>query len=87
MELVIGFGIPLGLLLIMCAVGGSIERAHLRSLEAREAALLYIVVTTMKTPVADASNETQPRLVCGTAVISSDYFKTWLFSLRNVFGG
>lgn len=87
MDLVIGFGIPLGLLLIMCAVGGSIERAHLRSLEAREAALLYIVVTTMKTSVADASNETQPRLVCGTAVISSDYFKTWLFSLRNVFGG
>ncbi|MGN0844226.1 MAG: YbjQ family protein [Kiritimatiellia bacterium] len=87
MELIIGLGIPLGLLLVMCLLGGSIERAHFRSLEAREAAMLDIVVTTTEKPSADASAEMPPRLVCGTAVISSDYFKTWLFGLRNVFGG
>lgn len=87
MDLLIGLGIPAGLLLIMFVWGGFIERAHFRSLEAREAEMLDIVVTTTKKPSADALAETPPRLVCGTAVISSDYFKTWLFGLRNVFGG
>lgn len=86
MELLVILGISVVVLLVTCLVGGSIENAHIQSLEAREASVRDVLLTTLEVPAAVASDR-PPMLVCGEAVISSDYFKTWLFGLRNVFGG
>lgn len=86
MELLVILGISVVVLLVTCLVGGSIENAHIQSLEAREASVRDVLLTTLEAPAAVASDR-PPMLVCGEAVISSDYFKTWLFGLRNVFGG
>lgn len=86
-----GFLVLLGasglFLLVMYFVGGSIERGHLASLEEREASVKDVLVTTLENPMIEVGTDLPPRIVFGEAVISSDYFKTWLFGLRNMFGG
>lgn len=67
-------------------IGGMMERKHFEWIRAREAALLHLPAITLRTPdsgrvVADA------RLVTGCVVISHDYFKKVLASLRKIFGG
>ncbi len=77
----------LAFLLVMAAIGGAIERTHLKSLAAREAAHADFPVSTLKKPPTISVGGKAPTLVSGTAVVSSDYFKNWIFSIRNVFGG
>lgn len=79
-------GLPLVLLILFSLIGGSIERAHEKSLAKREAVHADFLITTLKTPYGNSGEKT-PMLVTGDAVISSDYFKNWLFGFRNVFGG
>lgn len=89
--LVLYLGVPVVLLIVQYFIGSAIENAHIRSLEAREAANSDFLITNLKTPpVQDAvggRGDRQPALVAGEAVISSDFFKNWLFGLRNFFGG
>ena len=62
------------------------EKKHYRSIRRRESQLKDIFVFSAKTLPADwqiLSTE----LVQGNVVISVDYFKRFLFSLRNIFGG
>ena len=80
--------LPLVLLAIELLIGGMIEKNHLRSLSAREHALDGFLITSMKMPPASSvSSSRLPKLVMGEAVISSDYFKNWLFGFVNFFGG
>ena len=80
--------LPLVLLAIELLIGGMIEKSHLRSLAAREHALDGFLITSMKMPPASSvSSSRLPKLVMGEAVISSDYFKNWLFGFVNFFGG
>lgn len=66
--------------------GSAIEKNHLRHLAEREAELAGLCLSSLKTVPANWT-VTQCQLVTGTAVISTDYFKTFAASLRNLFGG
>jgi len=63
------------------------EKLHYRSIHEREKKLLYLPVVTMKTVTHPDKKVASAELVCGSAVISVDYFKRFLASLRNIFGG
>lgn len=79
-------GLSAALLAVQSFVGTLIERAHIRSLKAREAANADFSITNLDAPDIKECVRA-PVVVTGEAVVSSDCFKTWLFSLRNVFGG
>jgi uncharacterized protein YbjQ (UPF0145 family) len=68
-------------------VGTFTERRHLRSIEKREAAQLSQPVVTLAHALYPEDQIESANLVAGSAVISVDYFKRLLASLRNIFGG
>jgi len=77
---------PLVLLLLGLIVGGAVESAHFRRLDRWEQDLSGIMMSDMKHlppnwRVSDAV------LVCGEAVMATDYFKVFSAGLRNLFGG
>ena len=81
-------GLPLVLLAVQWLIGGAIERRHLRQLANRERMLDGFLVTSLKKPPTGAAPSSRPpMLVTGEAVISSDYFKNWLFGFIAFFGG
>ena len=77
----------LTLIAIGYVVGTLVEKRHYRSINDREKKLLYLPVITMKTVTHPDKKIASAELVCGSAVISIDYFKRFLASLRNIFGG
>lgn len=85
-ALALYIGLPVVVLLAQWLIGGAIERRHLRSLSLREGMRGDFALTSLKAPPSgDAARP--PALVTGEAVISSDYFKNWLFSFVSFFGG
>jgi uncharacterized protein YbjQ (UPF0145 family) len=78
--------IPVFLIGLGYGVGRYRERRHMQSLAVREADMSDIGVTNLKT-VAQSEQVVDARLVCGQAVIASDYFKTFASGLRNLVGG
>lgn len=79
-------GIPLGLVALGYFAGRHAERTHYNSIHQREAQFLPLPAVPTKQwdtdrVVADA------RLVSASVVISADYFKRLLASLRNIVGG
>jgi uncharacterized protein YbjQ (UPF0145 family) len=79
-------GIPLALIALGYFAGRHAERKHYASLHEREAQLLRLpAVPTKQWDTGRAVAEA--RLVCGSVVISADYFKRLLASLRNIIGG
>lgn len=82
---VVGFLLLLGLGYF---VGGYVERRHFGRLEEREAANKGFIVTQLKTfPGGVAPNAAPPQVFFAETVISSDYLKTFLSSVRKFFGG
>ena len=79
--------LPAVLLLLWWAIGRRQERRHLASLAAREKAVSDVLVTSLRGFPGAAAGGPPPELVCGEAAIASDGFKTWVFGLRNLFGG
>lgn len=86
-DLIIYVCLPIAILVLTWMVGRALERRHLKSLAERERATEDIILMTVKHPCGAVSKRCVPQLICGEAVISSDYFKTWLFGLRNLVGG
>lgn len=82
-ELII-FGFFLGLGLF---VGGYTERRHIRSLDEREASHRDIFVTQLKSFPEAVVGPTPPAFFVGEVVIATDYLKTFLTSIRKIFGG
>ena len=78
--------VPIVLLVMGLVVGGRIEKSHYRSIHERERSFLSIPATDLR-HVADPEKIQEARLVYGSAVISVDYFKRFVASLRAVFGG
>ena len=84
--------IPYDILLIIVFLmlgygfGQLAERKHYRSIRQRESQLNDILIFSAKTPPADWNIDSS-ELVQGNVVVSVDYFKRFLFSLRNIFGG
>lgn len=66
--------------------GRAAEHKHYKSIIEREKKTLSLPVTTLKTLPPQAASCTT-RLVTGNVVISIDFFKKFLASLRTLFGG
>lgn len=63
------------------------ERKHFAKLAARESGNGSFLVTQLKSFPAHAPGSTSPRIVIAETVVASDYFKSFLASLRRLFGG
>ena len=77
----------LTLIAIGYIVGTIAEKMHYRSILEREKQFLDLPAVTMKTVDYSDEKVKSAELVSGSAVISIDYFKRFLASLRNIFGG
>jgi len=85
--LLLYLGPPVFLLLLGLIVGSTIENYHFSSIRQREHALSNLVVSDLKTFPMCEQNASGAMLVTGEVVIATDYLKTFLASLRNIFGG
>lgn len=63
------------------------ERNHFNSIANREAKFIDLVTTSSKRPLGNLDNIVRCELATGSAVISVDYFKRFVASLRQLFGG
>lgn len=87
----IGLFINLGIVLFLLGLGWFVghfrERRHLANLAKREARMSNMLVTQLKTFPGAIDGRSAPRMFIGEAVIATDYFKSFLARLRNIFGG
>ncbi len=74
-------------LLVGYTVGTLAESRHYKSIEEREKKFLGLPLLTMKSVPGGNPPAEKSGLAYGSAVISVDYFKRFLASLRNIFGG
>lgn len=63
------------------------EKRHFRSIQTREQASISLPLTASKRPIGDVENGRPAELVCGSVVVSIDYFKRITATLRQLFGG
>jgi uncharacterized protein YbjQ (UPF0145 family) len=85
-ELLIGVGIPVLLILIGKVVGSSIERSHYRSIVKREAR--FGAQPALSTKQLDAPGPLRSAsLATGSVVVSVDHFKRFVSGFRMIFGG
>lgn len=87
LELIIQVGFVLFLLALGLIAGTIAERRHLSQLTEREQNNGPFLVTQLKSFTAYAPSEMPPRLVVAEVTLSSDYFRSFLASLRRLFGG
>lgn len=74
------------LLVLGYVIGGYLERRHYASIRQREGEIVSLPSIMLKKPIS--SNEpSNYKLVTGNVVISVDYFKKFMASLVNLFGG
>jgi uncharacterized protein YbjQ (UPF0145 family) len=62
------------------------ERRHYRSIRRREEALRPVMIFSARFP-PEPERRRESRLVCGSVVISVDYFKAFVAGLRGLVGG
>ena len=74
------------LLVSAYAIGTFVEKRHYQSIKKREIEMLDLPVVTLK-KVPTEKNIVGIQMVSGSAVISLDYFKRVLASLRMLIGG
>jgi uncharacterized protein YbjQ (UPF0145 family) len=87
MESLINLGVFLFLLTLGYSAGRYAEKKHYRSIIRREQDFLRLPAVTLKGALDNTRQVQSARLVAGSVVISIDYFKRFLASLRNLFGG
>ena len=86
MDVIIQLAVFLTLLCLGYVFGSRTEHKHYESIREREEQLRQLVVLTSRLPLAGQLNH-EARLVAGNVVISVDFFKSVLASLRNLVGG
>ena len=86
-ELIIGIGLTMVLLIIGFTAGTIAEQRHFKRLERRERATNHIVRTNSKSFLAPRRNAPEPMILCAETVVASDYFKNFLAAFRKFFGG
>lgn len=85
-ELLIGVGIPVLLIVVGKVVGSSIERSHYRSIVEREAR--FGGQPALSTKQLDAPGPLRSAsLATGSVVVSVDHFKRFVSGFRMIFGG
>lgn len=67
--------------------GRHAEKSHYKSILEREKHLLQLPTSASKYVLEDGGEIKRAHLVNGSMVVSVDYFKRILASLRNIFGG
>jgi len=87
METLINLGLFIFLLLLGYFFGKHAEAKHYRSIEERENNFRRLPTANWKKPLPMKGDLVKVQLVTGSVVISIDYFKRFLASLRNLFGG
>ena len=73
------------LIILGWLAGSAVERRHLRSLHKREVANAEFLVTDLRSCHGHSSEGAE--LVVAEVVIGSDYLKTFLGTIVNIFGG
>jgi uncharacterized protein YbjQ (UPF0145 family) len=86
-ETVVKIAIPAVLVTVGLFAGRVAERRHLASLTRREAALKDMMCTNLRSYPGGVGGDGRAELVMSHAVISSDYFKTFVAGLVNIIGG
>ena len=81
----IEYAIFVVLLVLGYGFGQLNERRHYKSINKRESDLTTLPAVASKHPPADAPYQQQ--MVIGSVVVASDYFKSFVANLVNVFGG
>ena len=84
MEQVIIFAVLLSLGYFF---GRHAEKSHYKSIQGREKKWLQLPTTSSKHVFGENRDVKRCHLVNGSMVVSGDYFKRILASLRNIFGG
>ena len=82
----IEFGLFVTLLIVGFFAGTIVEKRHYASIRKREREYADVLAFAVRFP-PDRVTPQRAFLVHGTVVISSDYFKTFVAGLRNLFGG
>jgi uncharacterized protein YbjQ (UPF0145 family) len=82
----LNFWIPAVLIVVAYFTGSLIERRHFRRITKKENDLRDILSFAIRRVPKDLALS-EPKLVCGSAVISVDYFKKFAASLRGLIGG
>lgn len=78
--------LPWLMILLAMLTGTLLEKAHFKRIHARESRLSRLpALNTKRLP--DHQSVSHASLVTGEVVVSIDYFKRFLASLRNIFGG
>ncbi len=85
-SLIVDLGIPVALLVLAYVTGTVLESRHYTRIRRREGDMRDILVFASKNLPTDRSFG-EPRMVMGSVVISSDYFKSMLAALRGIIGG
>ena len=85
-EFALTYGIAVVLIVIAYFTGSWIERRHFRRIIKREDQLRDVLAFAIRRVPEDLSLS-DPKLVCGSAVISVDYFKRFAAGLRGIVGG
>lgn len=78
--------IPLILLAVGFFFGRYNERKHYEDIERRENIHAQFLVTDLRTPLGFAA-PSSGALVIGQVVVASDYLKTFVANIKNMFGG
>jgi len=86
-ELVFDVGIFLLLILLGLFVGGWQERSHFASILRREQQMAETLVTQVKSFPSSMPGDAPPMLMVAEVVVATDYLKSFLAKLRNIFGG
>ena len=82
----LGASLTIVLLVTAYLVGGALEKSHYQDIEARETRYRTFPVINVKSTPREWT-ATDAGLVSGSVVVSVDYFKRLLASIRMVFGG
>jgi uncharacterized protein YbjQ (UPF0145 family) len=85
-DLLLTVGVTLVMLVLFGSVGKARERRHFERIRNREQELAYLLVKNTRT-TDPGFTPTNASLVIGEVVVGSDYLKTFLTSIRNLFGG
>lgn len=73
-------------LIMAYGIGTYVEASHYQEIQKREKSIMHLPLVTSKN-IENSEQIESAQLVYGSVVISLDYFKRILASLRNIFGG
>jgi len=86
-DMVMYIGLPLLLLALGFTFGRLTEARHLARLQVREQELSAMLVTDVRGYLPAADESRGATIIIAEVVIATDYFKSFLAWIRNIFGG